>query len=122
MKTADLYLAQVLECLAKIQADTREGRAAFLADTKTQEAVFRNFEVIGEATKRLGPEITGAHPDVPWQQMAGFRDILIHAYDRVDVEEVWNFVEKEAPELAAKVQAILAQRTAARSDEQASET
>jgi len=106
VKSPDLFLAQILECLAKIQTYTAEGRAAFLADTKTQEAVLRNFEVIGEATKRLGPEITGAHPELPWRQMAGFRDILIHAYDRVDVEEVWNIVEREVPGLAAQIQTI----------------
>ena len=50
MKTADLYLAQMLECMAKIQAYPKERRASFLADTRTQEAVIRNFEVIGEAT------------------------------------------------------------------------
>jgi len=106
VKSPALYLTQILECLSKIQAYTVDGRAAFLADPRTQEAVIRNFEIIGEATKRLGPEITGAHPELPWRQMAGFRDILIHAYDRVDVEEVWNVVQNEVPGWVAKLQAI----------------
>ena len=53
MKTPDLYLTQILDCLAKVKAYTAEGRSAFLVDTRTQEAVIRNFEVTGEAAKRL---------------------------------------------------------------------
>jgi len=66
--------------------DTRDFTAgmtkeAFLSDNKTQYAVIRCFEVIGEAVKRLSDDIRKAHPDVPWSSMARMRDILIHAYD-----------------------------------------
>ena len=55
-----------------------------------QDALIRCLEVIGEATKRLSPNFRDGHPDVPWRAMAGMRDLLIHAYDRVDLEEVWE--------------------------------
>ena len=55
-----------------------------------QDAVVRCLEVIGEATKRLSQDFRDRHPEVPWRAMAGMRDLLIHAYDRVDLEEVWE--------------------------------
>ena len=55
-----------------------------------QDAVVRCLEVIGEATMRLSQDFRGRHPEVPWRAMAGMRDLLIHAYDRVDLEEVWE--------------------------------
>jgi uncharacterized protein with HEPN domain len=54
-----------------------------------QDAVIRSLEILGEATKRLSPELRRHHPDLPWRAMAGMRDVLIHAYDQVDLEEVW---------------------------------
>jgi uncharacterized protein with HEPN domain len=55
-----------------------------------QDALVRCLEVIGEATKRLSQDFRDRHPEVPWRAMAGMRDLLIHAYDRVDLEEVWE--------------------------------
>ena len=55
-----------------------------------QDAVVRCLEVIGEATKRVSQDFRDLHPEVPWRAMAGMRDLLIHAYDRVDLEEVWE--------------------------------
>lgn len=97
MKDPLLYMIHIHESLKKILDYTQDGRDAFMADPKTQDAVVRNFEVIGEATKRLPSEFTAAHPQIPWRRMAGFRDILIHAYDRVDVEEIWNIIEQPCP-------------------------
>jgi uncharacterized protein with HEPN domain len=108
MKDALLYLVHIEECLGRILAYTADGRQAFMDDSKTRDAVIRNFETIGEAAKRLPAELTAAHPQVPWKRIAGFRDVLIHAYDRVDAEEVWNIVERDVPTLLAQVRAIRA--------------
>lgn len=72
-----------------------------------QDAVIRNFEVIGEATKRLSTELRAAYPNVPWQQIAGFRDVLIHDYLKVNLNRVWGVIELNLPELKATVEEIL---------------
>lgn len=94
------------ESLKKIIEYTRDGREAFLADPRTQDAVVRNFEVIGEAAKRLPVEFTALHPGIPWRRMAGFRDILIHAYDRVDTSEIWNIIERHVPQLITEIESF----------------
>ncbi len=62
-----------------------------------QDAVIRNFEVIGEAIKRLPDEYRIAHPEIPWRTMAGFRDVLIHGYEGVDRLKVWLAASRDLP-------------------------
>ncbi len=71
------------------------------------DAVIRNFEIIGEATKRLSPDLRAAYPNIPWQQMAGFRDVLIHDYLKVNLNRVWGVIELSLPELKTTVEEIL---------------
>lgn len=79
----------------------------FLADTKTQDAVIRTLEIVGEATKRLSPAIRERHPEIPWKNMAGVRDKLIHDYFGVNLDIVWQIVRDELPQLAVQVASVL---------------
>lgn len=79
----------------------------FDLDPKTQSAVIRQLEIIGEATKRLTDNLRETHLQVPWRQMAGMRDILIHAYDHVDLNAVWNVVQQSIPDLIVTITDIL---------------
>lgn len=101
-----LYLTHILECIAWIESYTREGYAAFSASRQIQDAVLRNFEVMGEATKRLSSTVRDAHPDVPWRQVAGFRDVLIHDYFGIDLDEVWGVVTINLPVLKQQIESI----------------
>ncbi|MBP1466235.1 DUF86 domain-containing protein [Candidatus Chloroploca sp. M-50] len=92
MKDDGLYLTHMLECITQIEEYTRNGKEAFMASRMTQDAVVRNFEIIGEATKRVSPSLKDAHPHVPWRRIAGLRDVLIHDYIRVELEQVWALV------------------------------
>jgi len=107
MKDYRVYLAQILERIGRVEEFTKEGKEAFLANNLIQDAVIRNFEVLGEASKRLPPEFRNQHPGIPWRSIAAFRDVLIHAYDRVDLQEVWRIIEEELPPLKQAISAIL---------------
>jgi uncharacterized protein with HEPN domain len=76
-----------------------------------QDAVIRQFEIIGEATKRLSVDFRARYPEVPWKDMAGMRDKLIHDYLNVDLRVVWDTVAKDVPFLIGNIQRIIAQQT-----------
>jgi len=107
MKSELLYLSNIQECIENIEAYTIEGKEAFQKNRMIQDAVIRNLEIIGEATKRLSWEIRENYPDIPWRKMAGLRDVLIHEYLRVDLEEVWIIVDTNLPVLKRKINQII---------------
>ena len=74
-------------------------KPAFLNDLKTQSAVLHQLLVLGEAVKRLSEGFRTSHPAIPWRMIAGMRDKLIHAYDAVDLDEVWKTVDIDLPHL-----------------------
>ena len=104
-----LYLDDILRAIDRILSYTAEGRDAFFADSRTQDAVIRNIEVIGEAIRGVLPATRAGHPEVPWKQIAGTRDRVIHGYFTVDLEIVWEIAEKELAELRRLVAAMIEQ-------------
>jgi len=79
----------------------------FKSDDKTSSAVIRKFEIIGEATKNLPNTIKDKYPQIPWKDIAGMRDKLIHAYSEVDLNLVWITIQKRLPELQAFLDDVL---------------
>ncbi|HVQ77470.1 MAG TPA: DUF86 domain-containing protein [Candidatus Binatia bacterium] len=106
-KDPRVYLAQILERADRIEGYIRDGEGVFLRDMKTQDAVIRNFEVIGEAAKQIPAVYRARHPEIPWQRMAGFRDVLIHGYQGVDLRRLWSIATGDLPAVKAAIVAIL---------------
>jgi uncharacterized protein with HEPN domain len=107
MKDDRVYLAHVRDAIERINAFTSGGRDQFFADPMVQDAVIRNLEVIGEAVKCLSDELRSANPNVPWKQIAGMRDVLIHHYFGVKLETVWQVVVEHLPPLRERVLQLL---------------
>jgi uncharacterized protein with HEPN domain len=101
------YLEHIQTAISRIHAYTAAGWDEFSRDIMAQDAVVRNFEVIGEATKQISEATKQLRPDIPWRQIAGFRDVLIHDYMGVNLRRVWNVIDNYLPKLDDAVQQLL---------------
>ncbi len=72
------------------------------------DAVLYEIVVLGEAARRLSPEIRTAHPEVPWREIIGLRSVITHGYDQIDDDELWRVIERDLPDLLSKLESILA--------------
>ena len=88
-------LVHIRGAIERAEAYTSDGRVAFFAEQKTQDAVVRMLEVIGEAAKNLSDALRSAHADVPWRDISRMRDKLIHHYFGVKLDRVWQTVEAD---------------------------
>ncbi|MGE0086931.1 MAG: DUF86 domain-containing protein [Desulfococcaceae bacterium] len=105
------YVEDILDAMEKAEIIVREtSHEKFLQDFRINFAVVRALEIIGEATKRLSADIREQYPEIPWKDMAGMRDRIIHGYDNVDLEIVWDTVKKEIPKIKPLIQNILNDR------------
>ena len=102
------YLRDIIDAVGKIEKFT-EGMDSegFCADDKTAYAVIRALEIIGEATKKVPQNIKESYPQVPWREMAGIRDKLIHDYFGVNLEVIWRTVQEDLPALKPRILQIL---------------
>lgn len=104
MKRDQAYFFDIAEAarlaVSYVEQTTRE---EFLSDTKSQDSVIRRLEIIGEAARRISEETRKAYPNLPWKEMIGMRNFLIHDYDDVDIHIVWKTVKKDLPDLLDKM-------------------
>jgi len=107
LKDDRVYLRHILDATEKVEEYTAVGHDLFMEQTHWQDAVIRQLEIIGEATKRISSDTRDRYPDVPWKRIAGLRDVLIHGYMGVDVKAVWEITRKNIPELKKNIISIL---------------
>ena len=101
------YLDDIINAARKIRQYTDEmGYEDFSNDERTVDAVLRNFQVIGEATKKIPDDFYREYVDVPWSEMAGMRDKLVHGYATIDLRIVWTTAPEEIPVVLSRVRAI----------------
>ncbi len=103
------YLLDILEAakLALAYVD-KKSKEEFFNDTQCQDAVIRRLEIIGEAAaRRISEEMRAAYPDLPWSDMIGMRNVIIHEYDDVDLVIVWETVHNDLPPLIDALEKIL---------------
>jgi uncharacterized protein with HEPN domain len=105
-KSTPDYIRDILQELNDVATFTVDGKAVFMGDAKTQKAVIRSYEVVGEICKRLPDHLRSGNPQIDWRKLIGFRDFLAHNYDALALRYVWSAVE-DLPDLRSLMEALL---------------
>ena len=109
-KETDVFLKHILESISNIEEFTKGiSKEDFMNSTKTQDAVVRRIEIMGEATKNLPKDFREKYKEVPWSEIARTRDKLIHGYFGVDYNITWKVIEEKLPDIKKKIKVILEQ-------------
>lgn len=111
MRNYQIYLKDILSAINSIEKFV-EGMSPedLKNDDKTSSAVIRKLEIIGEATKNISKDIQNKNPQIPWKEMAGMRDKLIHFYFGVDHNLIWNTIKKRIPKIKPFIENILKEK------------
>lgn len=103
----DLYVGDIIDAIKKIEKYTKDFNFNnFSQDEKTTDAVIRNFEIIGEASKNISQETKKKYAQIPWTSMTGIRDKLVHEYFGVNFEVLWKTIKEDLPDLKEKISKI----------------
>jgi uncharacterized protein with HEPN domain len=110
MKDDKIYILHIRDSISIINKYTKTmNKEAFLVDELVQNTVIRQIQIIGEASKNLSKELKGRYKHVPWKEMVGMRNVLVHKYFGIDLTAVWKAVKEDIPELENAVLRILAE-------------
>jgi len=107
VKDDRLYLIHIKESIEWIDEFTIGGKAEFLDDRKTQDAVLRNLQTLAESTQHISIELKDKYPQVDWKTIAAFRNVVVHDYLGVSLDQIWDIVEKDLPLFKQQIDDIL---------------
>ena len=107
-KEESVFFNHILDAISYVESYTKDVSInEFMFNHLIQDGVIRQLEIIGEAVKSISDETRSQYSDIPWQDMAGMRDILIHQYFGVDLDEVWTTVQMDIPKVKMMIQKII---------------
>lgn len=108
MKDDKFYLIQIAEDITRLEKFTADGKSAFINTELIQRAVLRTLQTLGESVKRLSDHLKSNYPEVVWKGIVALRNVLVHDYLEIDLDEVWDIVALDIPVLKVQVQKMLA--------------
>jgi uncharacterized protein with HEPN domain len=100
-------LRDIVEAIERIEKYAATGRQRFERDELVQVWIVHHLQLIGEAARSLSDEFRNSHPQLPWSQIIGMRNVLVHDYFGIDAEIVWAAVERDLPKLRAEIESLL---------------
>jgi uncharacterized protein with HEPN domain len=108
MRDVRLYLQDILDSIEIVESYVRGvPREEFFANQQLQDSAIRRLEIIGEAARHVDDDFRAAHPEIPWREVAGFRDVLIHGYFGIKLHRVWDVIQQDLPALKRSIESLL---------------
>lgn len=104
-----IYIEHMLDCIHRIN-EYVESKEHFYSSRLVQDAVVRNLQVMSESSQRLPEQIKSTYPEIPWRQVSGFRNILVHDYLGLDLDVIWTVVEQELPGFETVLSRVASER------------
>ena len=100
-KDDSVYIDHMLECIEKVEDYIGGDEEAFRQSTLVQDAVIRNLQIMAESSQRVSQKTKDNYPEIPWREISGFRNILVHDYLGIDLDTIWSVVESDLPKMKA---------------------
>lgn len=107
MKDNAFYLRHILECIRRIEEDVIPGYGAFMKSHTIQDAGLRNLQVMAESTQRLSDDLKDKNPEIEWQKISAFRNVLVHDYLGIDLDRIWVVIQEDVPGLKQSIESIM---------------
>ena len=111
MKDEIIYLRHILECIRRIEENAIGGRDRYMDSHTLQDAMLRNLQTMAESVQRLPDDLKATRPEIEWQRIIAFRNVLVHDYLGIDTAIIWEITQRDIPELKEAILSMLSKRT-----------